>query len=584
MFRVRRIHNENLAVDRAALEQVEAILRAQFPGLDEADLERVRRRLREPFGDELQPQLWVVENQRLRVAAFALLLISPRHKFGFLDFIAVARSGTGGGVGGALYERVRDAAAALGCRALFFECHTDEPHPAQSEAVRRQNAARLRFYERYGARPLEGSRYDEPVNPEDAGPAPLLVIDPLGGPPPSRRFVRTAVRTILEVKYGYLCPPDYVERVVQSVREDPVQLRPPRYAKKTVSEASLGAGATARRGSVTLVVNDRHDIHHVRDRGYVEAPVRISRILSALEPSGLFRKVEPRERGLRHIEAVHDPRLVRYLRRASAEMPEGRSLYPYVFPLRNPDRPPRERSVLAGYYCIDTFTPIHRNSFPAAKRGVDCTLRAADALLEGERLAYSLVRPPGHHAERRCFGGFCYFNNAAVAAHYLVQATGGGPVAILDCDYHHGNGQQDIFYRRRDVLTVSIHGHPRFAYPYFAGFEDERGEGEGTGFNLNIAMPEKVDGAQYHRALRRALARVAEHRPLFLVVALGLDPAAGDPTGTWSLRAADFAHNGRLIGELSLPTLVVQEGGYRTRTLGSNALAFFTGLTAASPH
>jgi acetoin utilization deacetylase AcuC-like enzyme len=149
---------------------------------------------------------------------------------------------------------------------------------------------------------------------------------------------------------------------------------------------------------------------------------------------------------------------------------------------------------------------------------------------------------------------------------------------MLDIDYHHGNGQQDIFYRRSDVLTVSIHGDPSFAYPYFSGFEDERGEGEGEGFNENIALPEKVDGDRYRRALRSALRRVQAFDPDYLVIALGLDPAKGDPTGSWSLTAADFEDNGRLIGALRVPTLIIQEGGYRTASLGVNARRFLLGL------
>jgi acetoin utilization deacetylase AcuC-like enzyme len=280
---------------------------------------------------------------------------------------------------------------------------------------------------------------------------------------------------------------------------------------------------------------------------------------------------------MRAVEAVHAPALVRYLRRACREMQPGRALYPYVFPLRNRARLPAERSVLAGYFCIDTFTPITRNAYAAAKNAAECALTAADAVLAGGRVAYALVRPPGHHAERQAFGGFCYFNNAAIAAQHLSLR---GRVAILDLDYHHGNGQQDIFWERGDVLTVSLHGHPRFAYPYFSGFADERGAGEGEGANLNLPLAERQDGAQYRRALRRTLAAIATFAPRFLVVALGLDPAKGDPTGTWSLRADDFRRNGEMVATLGLPTLVVQEGGYRTRTLGSNAAAFFRGLAS----
>ncbi len=235
--------------------------------------------------------------------------------------------------------------------------------------------------------------------------------------------------------------------------------------------------------------------------------------------------------------------------------------------------------MLAGYYCIDTFTPVNRNAYPAARRGVDCTLTAARELLEGRRITYALVRPPGHHAERRSFGGFCYFNNNAIAAEYL---TAYGRIAILDIDYHHGNGQQDIFYARSDVLTVSIHGDPDFAYPYFTGFADERGEGQGLGYNLNFPLPESQTGDQYQVTLQQAIDVIQQFSPAFLVVALGLDPAKGDPTGTWSLAAKDFEANGRMLGQMRLPTLVVQEGGYRTRTLGRNARCFFQGLMEAA--
>jgi acetoin utilization deacetylase AcuC-like enzyme len=206
---------------------------------------------------------------------------------------------------------------------------------------------------------------------------------------------------------------------------------------------------------------------------------------------------------------------------------------------------------------------------------VDCALTGARELLHGCPLAYALVRPPGHHAERRAFGGFCYFNNAAVAAHYLSRF---GRVAVLDLDYHHGNGTQNIFYGRADVFTISIHGHPNLAYPYFSGFAEERGEGEGEGFNLNIPLPEKVEGVRYDEALALALRRVTSFSPSFLVVSLGLDGARNDPTGSWDLTGKDFERSGRRLATLRLPTLVVQEGGYDNRVLGGNARSFFRGL------
>ena len=326
---------------------------------------------------------------------------------------------------------------------------------------------------------------------------------------------------------------------------------------------------------IALVINDRHDIHHVKDRGYVEAPVRIKSILEGIRKLDIFDDIKPRNFPERHIRAVHSNALVDYLKKMCLLIEPGKSVYPYVFPIRNAAKPPVEMPVRAGYYCIDTFTPLNRNAFTAARRGVDCALTAAEMLFKGYRFAYALIRPPGHHAEKRAFGGFCYFNSTAAAAHFLSAA---GTVAVLDIDYHHGNGTQNIFYKRRDVFTVSIHGNPKFAYPYFSGFADEKGKDDGRGFNLNIPLEEHVDGTRYRKALHAALEKIQKFKPNFLVVALGYDVAKGDPTGTWSLSAADFEENGRMIGAAGFPTLFMQEGGYRVPMLAKNAGAFFSGF------
>ena len=443
--------------------------------------------------------------------------------------------------------------------------------------MRKENASRLKFYERFGARPVINTAYETPVNPGDDNP-PYLVYDDLGQSQPlPLAQARKIVQAILERKYGDLCPPQYVDMVVESFRDDPVRLRENKYIRGEAQPTTPLTDVPADK-RIHLVINDKHDIHHVRERGYVESPVRIKTILKEIQPTGLFEVLPVRHFSDRHIKAVHDPKFVDYLKRMCMTVEPNRSVYPYVFPIRNAARPPKELPVRAGYYCIDTFTPLNRNAYLAAKRGVDCTLTAAESILDGRRLVYALVRPPGHHAERRSFGGFCYFNSNAIAAHYL---SGFGKVAILDVDYHHGNGQQDIFYSRDDVLTISLHGHPHFAYPYFSGFKDETGADSGKGFNVNFPLPEKVDGAKYRETLAKALMLIRRFQPDFLVVALGLDTATGDPTGTWNLRARDFQENGRMIGELRLPVLVVQEGGYNHRNLGVNARHFFRGLWAA---
>ncbi len=572
MFAIRRVYDCSIPSDRDAVAQVQEILRGQFPLLGEEDIRKIPDQLQDPVKHRFRAILFVAEDGR-RVKGFALVLHAPDLHFLFLDFISTAQKRTGGGLGGVLYERVREEALRLGCVGIFFECLPDDPALCRDPEVRRQNARRLRFYERYGARPIANTRYETPLRPGDDCP-PYLVFDDLGRNVrlPRRRAV-AIVRAVLERKYKGVCPPEYNRVVLDSFRDDPLVLRAPRYVKREPAIPVRRIPSVEQR--IALVVNDRHEIHHVRERGYVEAPVRIASIRREIDRTGLFDLRDPGHFSERHIKAVHDADFVEYLRKVCTHVGPGESVYPYVFPVRNATRPPKELPIRAGYYCIDTFTPLNRNAYLAARRAVDCALTAADAILRGHRLAYALVRPPGHHAERRVFGGFCYFNSAAVAAHYLCRH---GRVAVLDVDYHHGNGTQNIFYERPDVLTASLHGHPRFAYPYFSGFADERGTGPGEGYNLNVPLAEHISCEEYREALSDVLKRIRRFAPRFLVLALGLDPAKGDPTGTWEFTARDFAANGRMIGTVGVPTLVVQEGGYRTRSLGSNARNFFEGL------
>ena len=573
MFRIRRVYDYVTQSNRDTVAQVQAILRTQFPGLSRRDIAKLPDQLRNPLKYRFRTVLFVAEDSKSRVRGFATLLHEPVLKFCYLDYISASILHTGRGIGSAIYERVREEALQLDTIGLFFECLPDDPHLSHDPIIRKQNVARLRFYERYGARPIVDTAYETPVTPGDDNP-PYLVWDNLGHDTELGCYAaRSIVQVILERKYGDVCPREYVQLVVDSFQDDPVKLRPPRYFKRQTPIEVRAAIPLDRR--IALVVNDRHEIHHVQELGYVEAPVRINSILAELDTTDHFIRYPPRTFSEKHIRAVHDNDFVDYIRKACEAVAPGQAIYPYVFPIRNATRPPRDLPVRAGYYCIDTFTPLSREAYLAAKRAVDCSVTAAKKVVEGHRMAYALVRPPGHHAESRVFGGFCYFNSAAVAAHYLSRDA---YVAILDIDYHHGNGQQEIFYDRDDVLTLSIHGNPNFAYPYFSGFADERGSGAGRGYNINAPLPEKVSREKYFEVLRRFIKRIHGFQPGYLVVALGLDTAKGDPTGTWEFEAADFTAIGHTIGNLRLPTLVVQEGGYDTQSLGVNARHFLMGL------
>lgn len=578
MFRIRTITSDIYPRDKAAIEQVKEILKSHFAAVSEDKFDLIPEQLRNPLKYKFTTRLFVCEDHKGFVKGFAYLYYAPDLKFCFLDYIASRKDVVSGGIGGALYERVREEAKSLKALGLFFECLPDEPLFCKEESLLVENKRRLRFYESYGARPIINTLYETPVSENDTCP-PHLVYDDIGrNEQLLGSQLRMIVRAILERKYADLCPQDYVEKVVNSIGSGPVVRRDNRYAKK---DSNTGIKETIiPRQKIILVINDKHQIHHVRERGYVESPVRIGTILKELNKTELFREIPPESYAEEHIMKVHKPSLFNYLKTVCKEIAPKESLYPYVFPIRNATKPPKDKFVAAGYYCIDTFTPITRDAFYAARRAVDCTLTAADKTLENYPIAYALIRPPGHHAESNVFGGFCYFNNCAVAAQMLSEY---GRVAILDIDFHHGNGQQQIFYNRKDILTISIHGHPSFAYPYFSGYENEKGEGSGVGYNINYPLPEKIDGILYRETLEKAIKKVKTFGPDYLIVALGLDVGKGDPTGTWGFSAQDFYDNGFLIGKLALPTLVVQEGGYKTSNIGINAKNFFKGMVDGNP-
>ncbi len=570
-FKIRKITDSFHPSNKNSIDQIFEILRSHFSSVKEDKINEILEQMKDPIKYKFSSSIFVAEDNQANVKGFAIVFYMPDTNFCYLDYLAVNPEKTSSGIGGAIYERIREEARLLDTIGIFMECLPDDEALCKDKSDIKQNQARLAFYERYGARVIINTKYETPVKPEDDCP-PYLVFDNLGNDYDlSAKTAKKIVKAILERKYPDYCPQEYVKMVVSSIKNDPVELREYKYINKNHKVEKH----KAIKNRIPLIVNDKHEIHHVKERGYIESPVRISSILKEISKLQAFELKPSRSFPDKYILEVHNPKYFNYFKKVCSSFAEGKSIYPYVFPLRNATRPPNDLSVLAGYYCIDTFTPLNKNAFIASRAAVNCALTGANLLLEGYHSAYALVRPPGHHAERDVFGGFCYFNNASIAAQLLSNY---GKVAILDIDYHHGNGHQQIFYSRDDVLTVSIHGNPSFAYPYFSGFSEEIGEGIGTGYNQNYPLKENINGEEYLKALLKAIKRIKDFKPEYLVISLGLDIAKGDPTGTWSLSATDFKNNGREIGKLSFPILFVQEGGYKNRTLGINAKNFFEGF------
>jgi acetoin utilization deacetylase AcuC-like enzyme len=335
-----------------------------------------------------------------------------------------------------------------------------------------------------------------------------------------------------------------------------------------------------------IVYTDKHAVHDpqtfivrgVKQRS-AEQPERATRLLAAAKSAGHDIQA-PKSYGTAPAATVHTPHYLDFLQTAArdwAKLPNASAeVIPNVHPARYPATYPRALAGRAGWHQVDTSCPIGPGTWDAALAASEVSATATDLVLAGERHAYALCRPPGHHAFADMAGGFCFLNNTAIAAQRLRGKH--QRVAVLDVDVHHGNGTQGIFYERNDVLTVSIHGDPADYYPYFWGHAHEAGAGAGQGYNLNLPQPLGSPDAVWLAAGDKAVARIREFAPTALVIALGLDASESDPLQGLKVTGAGFHAMAKMIAGLGLPTVLVQEGGYLSDDLGRNLVQFLAGF------
>lgn len=316
------------------------------------------------------------------------------------------------------------------------------------------------------------------------------------------------------------------------------------------------------------------ELHNGGFTDYAEKPSRAETILAAIGGAQA-----PADRGEAPILAVHDPDYVAFLKTAAARWAEaGRSgdAMGYVWPVvgRRPLRLDRIDALL-GQYSFDGGTPLTTHTWQSAYWSAQSALAATHAVLDGDRAAFALCRPPGHHAGADYYGGYCHLNVAAIAAQ-AARDAGRQRVAILDIDYHHGNGTQDIFWTRGDVFYASLHADPATDYPFYWGHEDEVGEGEGRGATLNLPLPQGTTIDAFRAAQARALRAIADFGAELLVVSFGADTYIGDPISAFRMETPDYAVLAQDIVAAGLPTVIVMEGGYAVDALGENVASLLS--------
>ena len=316
-----------------------------------------------------------------------------------------------------------------------------------------------------------------------------------------------------------------------------------------------------------------------------EMPRRADLVLARVRDVGLGTVIAPGDHGQGPIRRVHRDNFVDFLEGAWdrwSELGRDYDALPLNWQIRGMrNREPVSIDGKVSYFSFDAGTPITAGTWRAVTASVNVALTGVDELNKGQRAVFSLCRPPGHHAAADYYGGYCFFNNAAIAAQSL-RDRGAARVAILDVDYHHGNGTQSIFYGRGDVFFASLHGHPEREFPFFLGYQDETGEGEGEDCNANYPMHWGTGFGPWSEALEDACRCIAGYGAEALVISLGVDTFKEDPISQFTLESPDYLTIGARIAALGLPTLFVMEGGYAVEAIGVNAVNVLTGFEGAA--
>lgn len=338
--------------------------------------------------------------------------------------------------------------------------------------------------------------------------------------------------------------------------------------------------------AIFSVVQLRHDQKTEVFSGQIaecaEMPLRAQNILAAFEHAALGDVLTPKDYGLDPVLRVHAFDYVTFIQNAYADwVREGYqgNAFPTNFNMHGmPRKAPRAIEGKMGYYLTDTSIAITPTTWQAVAQSANTALTALDVILAGDRSAFALCRPPGHHASARLGGGYCFLNNVAIAAQAALD-KGAKRVAILDVDYHHGNGTQDIFYERDDVLFCSLHADPEDDFPYYIGYADEKGRGVGEGYNHNYVLPLGTDWSRYKDALSDSLQKIADYAPDIVFISLGVDTFKLDPISKFKLESDDFIRMGQALSRVKCPVGFVMEGGYAIDHIGVNVTNVLKGYT-----